>query len=91
MGVEGYEYCCLGVGADVLRKQNPEVYGTWDGLSFKLAEQEPSGKQYLDVDLNHRLASALGIGDVIQSECVNWNDNLGLSFAEIADALEELW
>lgn len=68
-------YCCLGVGAKVLRKNPLEV------------RPMPDDELVPDELLNYETCSQLGINDEMQNQLARKND-MGESFKQIADFIE---
>lgn len=92
-------YCCLGVLCDI----NPDL-GEWkdEGDStyrnktrlradtFRMSDSDiPNALSYGYAYIPHAMHELTGLDEAAQSELANLNDDRKLSFAEIADWIEE--
>lgn len=79
----GNEYCCIGVACNELITRDNVVFseqcGNWIGGS--LARDQPNAPQWLkDINIDFQRKTGFGLTDL--------NDNMGLTFPEIATLLE---
>lgn len=79
----GDEYCCIGVACNILIPRDKMVFSElcekWIGGS--LARDQPGAPEWLrDINIDFQNKTGFGLTDL--------NDNMGLTFSEIATLLE---
>lgn len=78
-------FCCMGVLCDVV---DPEGWSAYNNGTFRSSRAFPPPSVIDEAGLYDGRLCALGITGIM-GDLANLNDNMGLSFPEIADYIEE--